>query len=324
VVDINNDGKMDIYVCASFKSDPQQRRNMLYINQGNNKDGIPIFKDEAKAYGLDDDGYSTQAIFFDYDRDGDLDMYLLTNFLGKTTPVAYRPKLTDGSAENNDRLYRNNGNGTFTNVTKQAGILIEGFGNSVSVTDINNDGWPDIYVGNDFISNDVLYINNRNGTFTNRAGEYFKHTGWSVMGSDMVDINNDGLPDLVSLEMLPEENVRKKTMLMGDNYITYINNKKFNYEHQYIRNVLQLNQGQTPLGHTQFSEIAYMAGIYQTDWSWTPLVADFDNDGYRDMVITNGYPRDVTDLDHALYSNDQGRTVKENRTSGRCRFIPGS
>jgi hypothetical protein len=250
VVDINNDGKMDIYVCASFKSNPEQRRNMLYINQGNNKDGIPTFKDEAKAYRLDDNGYSTQAIFFDYDHDGDLDMYLLTNFLGKTTPVAYRPKLTDGSAENNDRLYRNNGNGTFSNVTKEAGILIEGFGNSVSVTDINNDGWPDIYVGNDFISNDVLYINNKNGTFTNRAGDYFKHTGWSVMGSDMVDINNDGLPDLVSLEMLPEENVRKKTMLMGDNYITYINNKKFNYEHQYIRNVLQLNQGQTPLGHT--------------------------------------------------------------------------
>lgn len=322
VVDINNDGKMDIYVCASFQSNPEQRRNMLYINQGNNKDGIPTFKDEAKAYGLDDNGYSTQAIFFDYDHDGDLDMYLLTNFLGKTTPVAYRPKLTDGSAENNDRLYRNNGNGTFSNVTKEAGILTEGFGNSVSVTDINNDGWPDIYVGNDFISNDVLYINNKNGTFTNRAGDYFKHTGWSVMGSDLVDINNDGLPDLVSLEMLPEENVRKKTMLMGDNYITYINNKKFNYEHQYIRNVLQLNQGQTPLGHTQFSDIAYMAGIYQTDWSWTPLVADFDNDGYRDMVITNGYPRDVTDLDHALYSNDQGRTVKENRTLAAADSFP--
>jgi hypothetical protein len=322
VIDINNDGWPDIYVCASFSSDPEKRRNMLYVNQGNNKDGIPTFKDEAKAYGLDDNGYSTQAIFFDYDHDGDLDMYLLTNFLGKTTPVAYRPKLTDGSAENNDRLYRNNGNGNFTNVTKEAGILIEGFGNSVSVTDINNDGWPDIYVGNDFISNDLLYINNKNGTFTNRAGEYFKHTGWSVMGSDIVDINNDGLPDLVSLEMLPEENVRKKTMLMGDNYITYIDNEKYKYEHQYIRNVLQLNQGQTPVGHTQFSEIAYMAGIYQTDWSWTPLVADFDNDGFRDMVITNGYPRDVTDLDHALYSNDQGRTVKENRNLAAADSFP--
>jgi hypothetical protein len=140
VVDINNDGRMDLYVCASFKNNPSQRRNMLYINQGLNKDSIPTFKESAQAYGLQDTGYSTQAIFFDYNHDGFLDMYLLTNFLGKETPVAYRPKLTDGSAENNDRLYRNNGNGTFTNVTKEAGILLEGFGNSVSVADINNDG----------------------------------------------------------------------------------------------------------------------------------------------------------------------------------------
>jgi hypothetical protein len=322
VVDINNDGRMDLYVCASFKNNPSQRRNMLYINQGLNKDSIPTFKESAQAYGLQDTGYSTQAIFFDYNHDGFLDMYLLTNFLGKETPVAYRPKLTDGSAENNDRLYRNNGNGTFTNVTKEAGILLEGFGNSVSVADINNDGWPDIYVGNDFISNDILYINNKNGTFTNRSSEYFKHTGWSVMGSDLVDINNDGLADLVSLEMLPEENLRKKTMLVGDNYITYINNNKFKYDHQYIRNVLQLNQGQVAGGNPQFSEIAYMAGIYQTDWSWTPLVTDFDNDGYRDMVITNGYPRDVTDLDHALYTNDQGRTVKENTTLAAADSFP--
>jgi len=322
VVDINADGWPDIYVCASFDKDPLKRRNLLYINQKLNKNGIPTFKESAKAFGIDDTGYSTQAVFFDYNHDGFLDMYLLTNVLDKGTPVAYRPKVADGSAVNNDRLYRNNGNGTFTNVTKQAGILMEGFGNAVSIIDINNDGWPDIYVGNDFISNDLLYINNKNGTFTNRANEYFKHTGWSVMGSDVVDINNDGLPDLISLEMLPEANLRKKTMLMGDNYITYINNKKYNYEHQYIRNVLQLNQGPTPLGHPQFSDVAYMAGIYQTDWSWTPLVADFDNDGYRDMVITNGYPRDVTDLDHALYSNSQGRTVKENTSLASADSFP--
>jgi hypothetical protein len=322
VVDVNNDGWMDLYVCASFKNNPAQRKNMLYINQGLNKDSIPTFKESAQAYGLQDTGYSTQAIFFDYNHDGFLDMYLLTNFLGKETPVAYRPKLSNGQAENNDRLYRNNGNGTFTNVTREAGILLEGFGNSVSVADINNDGWPDIYVGNDFISNDILYINNQNGTFTNRSSEYFKHTGWSVMGSDLVDINNDGLADLISLEMLPEENLRKKTMLVGDNYITYINNDKYKYDHQYIRNVLQLNQGQVAGGNPQFSEIAYMAGIYQTDWSWTPLVADFDNDGYRDMVITNGYPRDVTDLDHALYTNDQGRSVKENTTLAAADSFP--
>jgi hypothetical protein len=322
VIDINNDGWLDIYVCASFKNDPAQRKNMLFINQGIGKDSTLTFKESAAAYGLQDTGYSTQAIFFDYDHDGWLDMYLLTNFLGKDTPVAYRAKLEDGSAVNNDRLYHNNGNSTFSNVTKKAGILLEGFGNSVSVTDINNDGWPDIYVGNDFISNDILYINNKNGTFTNRSSDYFKHTGWSVMGSDMVDINNDGMADLISLEMLPEENLRKKTMLVGDNYITYINNDKYKYDHQYIRNVLQLNQGQLPGGHPQFSEVAYMAGVYQTDWSWTPLVTDFDNDGYRDMVITNGYPRDVTDLDHALYTNDQGRTVKENTTLAAADSFP--
>ncbi len=322
VVDINADGWPDIYVCASFNSNSNRRHNLLFINQKLNKNGVPTFKESARSYGLDDNGYSTQAIFFDYNHDGLLDVYVLTNVLDKGTPVAYRPKISDGTAVNNDHLYRNNGNNTFTNVTKEAGILMEGFGNSVAVTDINNDGWPDIYVGNDFISNDLLYINNKNGTFTNRAGEYFKHTGWSVMGSDMADINNDGMPDLVSLEMLPEENLRKKTMLMGDNYITYIDNKKYNYEHQYIRNVLQLNQGKTPLGHPQFSEVAYQAGIYQTDWSWTPLVADFDNDGFRDMFITNGYPRDVTDLDHALYSNNQGRSVKENTSLASADSFP--
>lgn len=322
VVDINNDGWLDIYVCASFKKEAAARKNLLYINQGVNKDGVPTFKESAEAYGLQDTGFSTQAVFFDYDRDGDLDVYVLTNVLGKKTPVAYRPKVNDGSAENTDRLYRNNGNITFTNVSNEAGITLEGFGNSVAVNDINNDGWPDIYVGNDFISNDILYINNKNGTFTNRSSEYFKHTGWSVMGADIVDLNNDGLSDLVSLEMLPEENLRKKTMLMGDNYITYINNNKYKYDHQYIRNVLQMNQGQLPNGNPQFSEIAYMAGIYQTDWSWTPLVADYDNDGYRDMVITNGYPRDVTDLDHALYTNGQGRTVKENTTLAAADSFP--
>jgi hypothetical protein len=161
-------------------------------------------------------------------------------------------------------------------------------------------------VSNDFVSNDLLYINNKNGSFTNRLGEYCKHTGWNAMGTDMVDINNDGLADIISLEMLPEDNLRKKRMLSGNEYYNYYNSEKFGYEHQYVRNVLQLNQGMTPLGHPVFSEIGYMADVYQTDWSWCPLVADFDNDGYRDMVITNGLPRDVTDLDYITFNNGQG------------------
>lgn len=307
VVDINADGKLDIYVSASFWKNPQLRTNLLYINQGLNKEGIPVFKESAAAYGLADNGFSTQGYFFDYDRDGDLDLYQVTNALyDPKTPIRFRPKVTDGSALNTDRLYRNNGDGTFTNVSRQAGILIEGWGHAASISDFNRDGWPDVYVANDFVSNDLLYINNHDGTFTNRINDYFKHTGWNAMGTDVVDINNDGYPDVISLEMLPENNLRKKRMLGGNEYYNYFNASQYGYQHQYVRNVLQLNSGATPLGHPVFSDVAFMAGVYQTDWSWCPLVADFDNDGWRDMIITNGLPRDVTDLDYIAYQNGQG------------------
>ena len=307
VVDINADGWLDIYVSASFSKDPLVRTNLLYINQGLNKDGIPVFKESAQAYGLADTGFSTQGYFFDYDKDGDLDLYLVTNELyDPLTPIRFRPKVTDGGALNTDRLYRNNGNGTFTNVSKEAGILIEGWGHAACISDFNMDGWPDIYVANDFVSNDLLYINNHDGTFTNRLGEYFKHTAWNAMGTDAVDINNDGLPDLISLEMLPEDNLRKKRMLSGNEYYNYFNASQFGYQHQYVRNVLQLNSGMTPLGHPVFSDVGFMAGMYETDWSWCPLVADFDNDGFRDLIISNGLPRDVTDLDYISYDNGQG------------------
>jgi hypothetical protein len=307
VVDINADGKLDIYVCATFLKDAKKRLNLLYINQGNNKQGVPVFKESAKSYGIADDGYSTQGVFFDYDRDGDLDLYLVTNTLDDPkTPIQFRPKVTDGSALNTDRLYRNNGNETFTNVSKEAGILIEGWGHAVSISDINKDGYADIYISNDFVANDILYINNKDGTFTNRINDYFKHTSWFTMGTDIVDINNDGLVDLFALDMLPENNLRKKGMLMGNEYYNYFNNKRYNYQHQYVRNVLQINSGMTPLGHPVFSDVGFMAGVYQTDWSWAPLVADYDNDGYRDIVITNGLPRDVTDLDYISFGNGQG------------------
>ena len=174
VVDINSDGWLDIYVSTTFLKDIRRRTNLLYINQGNNKQGIPTFKEAAKSYGIADDGYSTQGVFFDYDNDEDLDLYVLTNTLDDPkTPIQFRPKLTDGSAFNTDRLYRNNGNGTFTNVSREAGILIEGWGHAVSISDINLDGYPDIYVSNDFVSNDILYINNKNGTFSDRITDYF-------------------------------------------------------------------------------------------------------------------------------------------------------
>lgn len=306
VVDINADGWLDIYVSASFRKDELRRTNLLYINKGANEKGIPVFEEKAATYGLNDAGYSTQGYFFDYDKDGDLDLYQVTNALyDPRTPIHFRPKLTDGSALNTDRLYRNNGNETFTNVSTAAGISIEGWGHAASISDFNNDGWPDIYVANDFVSNDLLYINNRNGTFTNRIDNYFKHTAWNAMGTDVVDFNNDGFPDLISLEMLPEDNLRKKRMFTGNEYYNYFNSAKYGYQHQYVRNVLQLSSGPTALGHPVFSDIGFMAELYQTDWSWCPLAADFDNDGFRDLVISNGLPRDVTDLDYISYDNGQ-------------------
>lgn len=308
VIDINNDGWPDIYVSCSFlKNNTPMRTNLLYINQGLNSDNIPTFKEAAKQYGLADTGFSTQAYFFDYDKDGDLDIYQVTNELyDPKTPIRFRPKVKDGSALNTDRLYRNNGDGTFTNVSKQAGITIEGWGHAACITDINLDGWPDIYVANDFVSNDLCYINNHDGTFTDSLPEYFKHTAWNAMGTDAVDINNDSFTDLISLEMLPETNMRKKRMLSGNEYYNYLNSAKFDYTHQYVRNVLQLNSGNIPGHHPIFSDIGFMAGVYQTDWSWCPLVADFDNDGLRDIIISNGLPRDVTDLDYVTYDDRAG------------------
>ena len=298
VVDINKDGWLDMYVSATLRGDTLSRTNLLYINQGLNAEGTPTFIEAAQSYGLANTGHSTQGAFFDYDLDGDLDLYLMDHEKPSTT---YRQKITDGSALNNDHLYRNNGDGTFTDVSRKAGILLEGFGLGVAVTDINLDGWPDVYVANDYISNDLLWINNQDGTFSNQVADYFKHQSHSAMGNDVMDINNDGLVDVITLEMLPEDNKRKKMMKRANSYTTYINNEKYGYEYQYIRNTLQLNNGFGPDGHPVFSEIGQLSGIYQTDWSWTPLLADFDNDGYRDLIITNGFPKDVTDLDFATY-----------------------
>ena len=307
VVDINADGWLDIYVSASFRKDPALRTNLLYINQAAGQGKTPLFKELAKPYGLADTGYSTQGYFFDYDRDGDLDLYQVTNALyDPKTPIRFRPKVKDGSALNTDRLYRNNGDGTFANVSAQAGILIEGWGHAASISDFNDDGWPDVFVANDFVSNDLLYINNQDGTFTDRLGEYFRHTGWNAMGTDVVDVNNDGSSDMISLEMLPETSLRKKRMLSGNEYYNYFNSEKYGYNHQYVRNVLEISSGKNPFGHKTFSDIGFLAGVYQTDWSWCPLVADFDNDGFRDLIVTNGLPRDVTDLDYIAYDNRQG------------------
>lgn len=312
VVDINNDGWMDLYVCASLHGSAEKRKNLLYVNQGKTADGSVTFREQAAAYGLDDTSHSTMANFFDYDNDGDLDMYLVVNeIVPRVDPSTFKPKVRDGSFPSTGRLYRNDFNAqlkhpVFTNVTREAGLTIEGYGHGATVADINMDGWKDIFVSNDFISNDLLYINNHDGTFTDKAATYFKHTSANGMGQDVIDISNDGLSDVVELDMNPEDNYRKKMMMGPISYQTFQLNDFYKYQYQYVRNTIQLNQGARvnagdSIGDPVFSETGYYSGIAATDWSWAPLVADFDNDGLRDMVVTNGFPKDVTDHDFMVY-----------------------
>jgi enediyne biosynthesis protein E4 len=307
IVDINNDGWKDIYVSVTMHPDSLKRPNMLFVNQGVNKEGTPSFKEEAASYGINDMGYCVNSAFIDYDKDGDLDLYVLVNRHVTNAPTNYRLKILDGTAQTNDRFYRNNGNGTFTNVTKEAGITIEGYGLGISVCDFNKDGWPDIYVSNDFLTNDILYMNQKNGTFKNMMGKYIKHHSQFSMGNDAADFNNDARPDIVTLDMLPEIYDRKKTTIGNKSYLTYINNEKYGYEYQYARNMLQMNNGLEE--GIAFSEIGQLSGIYQTEWSWSPLMVDFDNDGYRDIVVTNGFPKDITDRDFIQYRQDVGNFI---------------
>lgn len=328
VVDINNDGWQDIYVCTTILPDSAKRQNLFYINKGLNKDGIPVFEEAAAAYGLNDDSYSTMANFFDYDNDGDLDVYITVNeIVPYVNPSEYRTKITDGSFPSTGRLYRNDWNGTlkhafFTNVTKQAGVILEGYGHGATIADFNKDGWKDIFVTNDFISNDLLYINNHDGTFTDKASSYFKHTSANGMGQDVIDINNDGLLDVIELDMYPEDNYRKQTLMSAYNYRTYQNNDSLGYQYQYVRNALQLNLGPRmnsgdSSGDPVFADVGFYSGIYATDWSWTPLVQDFDNDGFRDIVITNGFPKDVTNHDFIAFRERSFATASKNFLLGK-------
>jgi hypothetical protein len=314
MVDLNADGLLDIYVSRAGSPDPAERANLLFINKGKN-----TFAESAAAYGLADTGYSTQAAFLDYDKDGDIDMYLLTHDHSPGAVNNLMPVRSHGEAANTDKFFRNEGNGpaghpVFKNVSAQAGILIEGYGLGVAVNDLNGDDWPDIYVANDFLSNDLLYINNQDGTFTNRIGEYMKHQSYNAMGVDVADYNNDGFQDIVVLDMLPEDNYRQKIMAAA------MSNEKFDfmlqmgYQPQYMRNTLQLNNGN---GH--FSEIGQLAGIDKTDWSWSPLFADFDNDGYRDLFISNGHLKDMTDKDFIKYS--QQTTMFDEKDEANAKLL---
>ena len=306
MVDINADGWLDIYVCTISPKRGKTAPNLLFLNQGKDASGQVRFREVAHEMGLDDRGYSTQAAFLDYDKDGDLDMYLLTNALESYNRNQPRGPVRDGSGNSTDRLYRNDGGGpmpTFTNVSREAGITTEGWGLGVAVADFNDDGWPDVYCADDFQSNDLLWINNKNGTFTNQYSNYFKHGSYNAMGVDVADVNNDGRLDLMTLDMMPDDNRRQKSMFGTHNPDRYQMGLDRGYAPQFVRNVLQLNQGPDGRGRVSFSEVGQQAGVYATDWSWSTLMADFDNDGHRDVFITNGYPKDITDLDFVAYNN---------------------
>ncbi len=323
VVDINNDGWPDIYISASIKKQGKDRRNLLYINTGLNKNGIPVFTEKAREYGLADSSFSVHAAFFDYDNDGDLDMYLLTTKMAKRDAVEFSSNRTssDGTSDL-DKLFRNDWDSrkkhpVFTDVSAGAGITLPGYGLGVAITDINQDGWKDIFVTNDFFSDDHLYINNKNGTFSEKSREFFKHSSLNAMGNDVIDINNDGLSDIITVDMNPEDNFRKKKNMSPGNYFAYQNMMTGDHSFQYVRNTLQLNMGprinsDNTIGEPAFADIGFYAGVAETDWSWTPSVADFDNDGYRDIIVTNGYPKDITDHDFTVFrSNTRPSVLKK-------------
>jgi hypothetical protein len=303
VVDINNDGWDDIYVSVAYHPSMVNTHNLLYINQ---KTPTPTFREEAAAYGLDYAGYSTQAVFFDYDIDGDLDVFLLNTSPDTQNPSYLRPAINDGSHPSTSKLFQNygvaGGHPIYKDVSEEAGIIYEGLGLGVVVSDYNNDGLPDIYCSNDFLSSDVIYLNKGNGTFENVIKEAMPHTALSGMGVDAADINQDGKVDIFQLDMLPEDNARQKQMLGKPDY-----DKKqmsirppYNYELQYMRNMLQVNLGNDK-AVPQFSENGLLAGIAKTDWSWSTLLCDFDNDRLKDVFVSNGYRKNVTDLDFISY-----------------------
>ncbi|MBD0404671.1 FG-GAP-like repeat-containing protein [Flammeovirga sp. EKP202] len=315
VVDINSDGLLDIYVCKSGKySNPDSRRNLLFINQGIDKEGVPTFKNQAKQYGLDLPHYSTQATFLDYDKDGDLDVFIINHW-----PKIYEDRLIINlkekeSALQSEVLLRND-NGKFTDVSKGAGLINNGlsYGLGVAVADFNNDTWPDLLVSHDFSQKDHLYLNNQDGTFQESIKRSTKHISFYSMGNDAADINNDGLVDFMTVDMVGESSYDIKTSMSGMNPKQFFFLVDHGFHHQYMFNALQLNQG-TVNGVPQFSDIAQFSGVSNTDWSWAPLFFDVDNDGYKDLFVSNGVKKDFRNNDFNSYKNQQFNQFFETHT----------
>ena len=306
MADVNGDGFLDIYVSNAGNMKGDNHDNDLYINNGD-----LTFTEKATQYNLAKSGFSTQASFFDYDKDGDLDVYILNNSNVPVSGLGFAEQ-RDIRAEDwenvpdifkgvGDLLMRNDGD-HFTNVSEEAGIYgsLIGFGLGVMITDINNDLWPDIYISNDFYERDYLYINQKNGTFKEEIKNWTSHLSLSAMGVDMADINNDGLQDIFITDMLPEPEERVKSVMEFDSYNVYKLKQSKDFYQQFIQNTLQVNNG-----NGSFSEIAYYSGVDATDWSWAGLLVDLDNDGYRDIYVTNGINHDLTDLDFVDFFADE-------------------
>jgi len=309
VVDINNDGLLDIYICRVSQYQGLKGENQFLVCQGIDQNGIPYYADKAKDYGLNFSGLSTQAAFFDYDGDGDLDMYLLNHSVHQNANFAERKRFIGTYSDvSGDRMYRNDGN-KFTDVTKECGInsTVIGYGLGVVISDINLDGLPDIYIGNDFHENDYLYINKGHGKFNEELNSHMMHTSQYSMGVDAADINNDGLPEIVSMDMLADDPYILKRSLGEDEYDLYRQKLGYGYNHQYTRNNLQLNRG-----NGMFSETGLYSGVFATDWSWAPLWMDFDNDGLKDLFISNGIPKRMNDIDYINYISNREMQGKIN------------
>ncbi|MES2872594.1 MAG: VCBS repeat-containing protein [Bacteroidota bacterium] len=303
IADVNGDNLLDIYLCYSGSLRPEKRENQLFINEGSDVNGIPHFSEQAKKYGLASPATSTHAVFFDYDKDADLDMFLL-NHNPKSLPVLDEASTADLMKKTDSmvavRLFRND-RSFFRDVTNQVGFsnspLTYGLG--AGIADVNGDGWTDIYISNDYTIPDYLYINNKNGTFSDKIQSGMGHTSYFSMGNNISDINNDGLPDIFTLDMLPEDNHRQKQLFSPDNYEKFDLNIRSGFYYQYMRNMLHINNG-----NGTFSEVGQLSGISNTDWSWAPLFADYDNDGSKDLYVTNGLPRDYTNMDFVKYMGD--------------------
>ena len=303
VIDINNDGLLDIYICRVGNHETLHSHNQLLICQGIDKNGVPFYKDEAASYGLDFSGFSTQAVFFDYDMDGDLDMYLLNHLPHQNGTYGRRDEMLHTySPLSGDRLYRNDGNNKFTDVTKASGInsSVLGYGLGVVAADINLDGYPDLYVDNDFHENDYLYINQKDGTFKDELDDHIMHTSKFSMGVDVADATNDGYPEIMTVDMLPYDPYMLKSSEGENAYDIYKLKLGLGYNYQYGRNNLQFNRR-----NGMFSEVALYSGVAATDWSWCPLWFDFDNDGLKDLFISNGIPRRLNDIDYINFVSNQ-------------------